>query len=60
MFLAFRYAKGVKKGEITFAPIIFLSARDEDVDKLLGLGIGGDDYITKPFNPKVAFRIKPI
>lgn len=45
--------------EITFAPIIFLSARDEDVDKLLGLGIGGDDYITKPFSPKeVAFRIK--
>lgn len=45
--------------EITFAPIIFLSARDEDVDKLLGLGIGGDDYITKPFSPReVAFRIK--
>ena len=45
--------------EITFVPIIFLSARDEDVDKLLGLGIGGDDYITKPFSPReVAFRIK--
>ncbi len=45
--------------EITFVPIIFLSAKDEDVDKLLGLGIGGDDYITKPFSPKeVAFRIK--
>ncbi|WP_330655546.1 response regulator transcription factor [Alkaliphilus sp. B6464] len=45
--------------EVTFVPIIFLSARDEDVDKLLGLGIGGDDYITKPFSPKeVAFRIK--
>lgn len=36
-----------------------MSARDEDVDKLLGLGIGGDDYITKPFSPReVAFRIK--
>lgn len=45
--------------EITYVPIIFLSARDEDVDKLLGLGIGGDDYITKPFSPReVAFRIK--
>jgi len=45
--------------EFTLVPIIFLSAKDEDVDKLLGLGIGGDDYITKPFSPKeVAFRIK--
>lgn len=45
--------------EITYVPILFLSARDEDVDKLLGLGIGGDDYITKPFSPKeIAFRIK--
>jgi len=45
--------------EITYVPIIFLSAKDEDVDKLLGLGIGGDDYITKPFSPKeVAYRIK--
>ncbi len=48
-----------KLREITYVPIIFLSARDEDVDKLLGLGIGGDDYITKPFSPReVAFRIK--
>lgn len=45
--------------EFTYVPILFLSARDEDVDKLLGLGIGGDDYITKPFSPKeVAYRIK--
>ncbi|WP_341534870.1 response regulator transcription factor [Clostridium pascui] len=45
--------------QITLVPIIFLSARTEDVDKLLGLGIGGDDYITKPFSPKeVAFRVK--
>ena len=45
--------------EFCLVPIIFLSAKDEDVDKLLGLGIGGDDYITKPFSPKeVAFRIK--
>lgn len=45
--------------EFTYIPIIFLSAKSDDVDKLLGLGIGGDDYVTKPFSPKeVAFRIK--
>lgn len=45
--------------EFCLVPIIFLTAKDDDVDKLLGLGIGGDDYITKPFSPKeVAFRIK--
>lgn len=43
----------------TYAPILFLSAKADDVDKLLGLGMGGDDYITKPFSPKeVAYRIK--
>lgn len=33
-------------------PILFLSAKDEDNDRLLGLGLGADDYITKPFLPK--------
>lgn len=33
------------------APIIFLSCKDQDMDKVLGLSIGGDDYITKPFSP---------
>lgn len=33
-------------------PVLFLSARDEDNDRLLGLGLGADDYITKPFLPK--------
>lgn len=32
-------------------PIIFLSAKSEDTDKILGLNMGADDYITKPFNP---------
>ena len=32
-------------------PIIFLSAKSEDADKILGLNIGADDYVTKPFNP---------
>lgn len=45
--------------EFTYAPILFLSAKADDVDKLLGLGVGGDDYITKPFSPKeVAYRMK--
>ena len=33
-------------------PILFLSARDEDADRLRGLGLGADDYITKPFLPQ--------
>lgn len=37
--------------ETSSVPIIMLSAKSEDVDKILGLNIGADDYITKPFNP---------
>jgi len=40
-------------------PILFLSARGEEIDKLLGLGVGGDDYITKPFSAAEAVaRVK--
>lgn len=40
-------------------PIIFLSAKSEDTDKILGLTIGADDYITKPFNPmELIARVK--
>jgi two-component system OmpR family response regulator len=38
--------------ELSSLPIIFLSARDEEVDRVLGLTIGGDDYVTKPFSPR--------
>ena len=42
-------------------PILFLSARDEDNDRLLGLGLGADDYLTKPFLPKeLSLRIGAI
>ena len=34
-------------------PIILLTAKSEDTDKILGLNIGADDYITKPFNPSI-------
>lgn len=37
--------------ETSNIPIIILSAKSEDMDKVLGLNIGADDYITKPFNP---------
>ena len=44
--------------ETSSVPIIMLSAKSEDVDKILGLNIGADDYITKPFNIKeVILRI---
>lgn len=40
-------------------PILFLSARGEELDKLIGLGVGGDDYITKPFSTaEVVARVK--
>lgn len=41
----------MKIRETSAVPIIFLSAKSEDMDKILGLNIGADDYITKPFNP---------
>ncbi|NLO40554.1 MAG: response regulator transcription factor [Ruminiclostridium sp.] len=48
-----------KLREFTYEPVLFLSAKEEETDKILGLGIGGDDYITKPFSLKeVTFRIR--
>jgi len=41
----------VKIREFSNVPIIFLTAKSEDTDRILGLNMGGDDYITKPFNP---------
>lgn len=42
-------------------PILFLSARDEEIDRILGLEIGGDDYVTKPFSPReLVARVKTI
>lgn len=43
------------------AAILMLTARDEDVDKILGLELGADDYLTKPFNPReLVARVKAI
>ncbi|MDE1994712.1 MAG: response regulator transcription factor [Rhizobiaceae bacterium] len=42
-------------------PILFLSARDEEIDRIVGLEIGGDDYVTKPFSPReLVARVKAI
>ena len=45
--------------EFSICPILFLSSKNDDVDKILGLACGGDDYVTKPFSPKeIVYRIK--
>ncbi len=45
--------------EFSYCSILFLSSKSDDIDKILGLSCGGDDYITKPFSPReVVFRIK--
>lgn len=45
--------------EFSYCPIMFLSSKNDDVDKILGLSSGGDDYVTKPFSPReVVFRVK--
>lgn len=49
----------LKIRETNSVPIIFLSAKSEDTDKILGLNMGADDYITKPFNPlELIARVK--
>ena len=49
----------LKIRENSSIPIIILSAKSEDADKILGLNIGADDYVTKPFNPlELVARVK--
>ena len=51
-----RHSKARKTSSI---PIIILSAKTEDADKILGLNVGADDYVTKPFNPlELVARVK--
>jgi phosphate regulon transcriptional regulator PhoB len=48
-----------QSGKLGRIPVIFLTARSDEVDRVLGLEIGGDDYITKPFSPReLMARIK--
>lgn len=45
--------------QFSHCPILFLSSKNDELDKILGLAVGGDDYVTKPFSPKeVAYRVK--
>ncbi|HEY60998.1 MAG TPA: response regulator transcription factor [Anaerolineae bacterium] len=49
------------RSEDNQVPIIMLTARDEDIDKILGLELGADDYMTKPFNPReLVARVKAV
>lgn len=42
-------------------PILFLTARDDEIDRIIGLELGGDDYVTKPFSPReLVARVKAI
>ena len=55
-YLLFQKIKGIAD-----IPILFLTAKDQDYEKLIGLGMGADDYITKPFLPQeLVLRIKSI
>ena len=47
------------RAEDDWTPVLFCTARDDEVDRVLGLEMGGDDYITKPFSPReVVARVK--
>ena len=47
--------------EVKSIPVIFLTARDSEIDRILGLEMGGDDYLTKPFSPReLVARVKAI
>jgi len=49
------------RAEKNQVPVIMVSARDEDIDKILGLELGADDYLTKPFNPReLVARVKAL
>ena len=47
--------------EFSHCPVLFLSSKNDELDKILGLAVGGDDYVTKPFSPKeIEYRQVPI
>lgn len=55
----FELCKEIRKTHLT--PIIFLTARADEVDRVVGLEIGGDDYVTKPFSPReLSARVKAV
>lgn len=47
--------------EVSAIPVLFLTARDGELDRILGLELGGDDYVTKPFSPReIVARVRAI
>jgi two-component system catabolic regulation response regulator CreB len=55
----FEFCKAIRR--FSEIPIVFLTARNEEVDRIVGLEIGGDDYMGKPFSPReLAARVKAI
>ena len=45
--------------QFSHCPLLFLSSKNDELDKILGLAVGGDDYVTKPCSPKeIAYRVK--
>lgn len=55
----FELCKEIRK--FSALPIIFLTARDDEIDRVVGFEIGGDDYVTKPFSPReLAARVKAV
>lgn len=59
----FELCKKIRRSNSIYAdtPILFLTARKEEVDRIIGLEIGGDDYVTKPFSPReISARVKVI
>ena len=59
MAMGWSFAK--KSEKFSEIPIIFLTARDDEIDRIVGLEIGGDDYMVKPFSPReLVARVKGI
>ena len=55
----FAVCREIRRG--SNVPILFLTARDDEIDRILGLEIGADDYVTKPFSPReIVARVKAI
>lgn len=55
----FEFLKEIRRNHSS--PVLFLTARNDEVDRIVGLEIGADDYITKPFSPReVSARVKAI
>lgn len=58
-YTVYKFYNGMDALKCFYYPVIMLTAKGEDVDKIMGLTIGADDYITKPFNPiEVVARVK--